>query len=244
MRCDGSSTRRRAVLAKAMEVLESEAAWRQVSLLRAIETAPLPGKARAGGIAFADAIRAVARQQAATVADQLSLVLEATGVRAMLRESRAETSEERLENIQELIGLAGSFHTARHLLDHASLTTAGPDEENSGTVKMMTLHKGKGLEFAHVFLPAWESGVFPPNYGDIAEERRLAYVALTRGMRRVTISHCAVRHGCATPSMFLSDISDAAKVIGWLDGRERERPPVDMRNASRNVSRISAEAAE
>ena len=54
----------------------------------------------------------------------------------------------------------------------------------------MTLHKGKGLEFPQVFLPAWEAGAFPTDYGDPAEERRLAYVALTRGMRRVTITHC------------------------------------------------------
>jgi DNA helicase-2/ATP-dependent DNA helicase PcrA len=87
---------------------------------------------------------------------------------------------------------------------------------------MMTMHKGKGLEFSHVFLPAWENGVFPPNYGDITEERRLAYVALTRGMRRVTISYCAMRYGYATPSVFLEDIPEDTKVISWLDPRNTE----------------------
>jgi len=207
---------------KALAILEAEAVWRKAPLLQAIETAPLPPKARSGGLAFADAIRKVSRQPSATVADQLSLVLEATGYRAMLRDSRAESSEGRLENIQELIGLAGNFHAARDLLDHAALTTTGPDEETSGTVKMMTMHKGKGLEFSHVFLPAWENGVFPPNYGDITEERRLAHVALTRGMRRVTISYCAMRHGYATPSAFIEDIPEDARVIGWLDSRTSE----------------------
>ena len=129
---------------------------------------------------FADAIRNVARQSCATVADQLSLVLDASGYRQMLRDSRAETTEGRLDNVQELIQLAGQFHSARELLDHAALSTGGPHDDTANTVKLLTLHRAKGLEFGHVFLPAWENGVFPPAYGDHAEERRLAYVGVTR----------------------------------------------------------------
>ena len=104
-------------------------AWRQVSLLVALETADLPPKTRSAGLAFVDAMRGVGRDRAATLADQISLLLDATGYRAMLRESRAETTEGRLENVQELIQLAGSFHTARELLDHAALSTGGPHED-------------------------------------------------------------------------------------------------------------------
>jgi DNA helicase-2/ATP-dependent DNA helicase PcrA len=139
--------------AKAMGILEAEAAWRRVSLLAALETAPLPPKARAAGLGFADPIRRVGGDRGATLADQLSLLLDATGYRTMLRESRAEATEGRLENLQELVQLAGSFNTARELLDHAALSTGGPDEEKTGRVQLMTLHKAKGLEFAHVFLP-------------------------------------------------------------------------------------------
>ena len=145
---------------KAMEAVESEAAWRQVSLLTALETADLPPKARSAGLTFADAMRGVGRDREATLADHLSLLLDATGYRAMLRESRAETTEGRLDNIQELIQLAGSFHTAGELLDHAALSTSGPNEEAGERVRLMTLHKAKGLEFGHVFLPAWEVGFF------------------------------------------------------------------------------------
>ena len=81
------------------------------------------------------------------VADEISLLLEATGYRTMLRESRAETIEDKLENVQELIALAASFHTARELLDHASLSTSGPQEETADRVRLMTMHKGKGAEF-------------------------------------------------------------------------------------------------
>ena len=203
--------------AKALDVVETEAAWRKVSLLQALETADLPPRARSAGLAFADAIRGVGRDQGATLADQISLLLDATGYRAMLCESKAETTEDRLANLQELIALAGGFHSARELLDHAALATSGPQDETADRVRLMTIHKAKGLEFPHVFLPGWESGTFPPDYAaDHAEERRLAYVAITRGMRRVTITHCAFRRGYATPSGFLDDIPDANKVSGWL----------------------------
>jgi ATP-dependent DNA helicase UvrD/PcrA len=133
---------------KAMAVLEAEAAWRSMSLLDTLETAPLPPKARSAGLAFADAVRRVARNRVATLADQLSLLIDTTGYHRMLRESRAEANEGRLENLQELVQLAGGFHNARELLDHAALTTGGPDDDKSGRVRLMTLHKAKGLEFA------------------------------------------------------------------------------------------------
>ncbi len=204
---------------KTMGELEDEAAFRQVSLLLAMETAGLPPKPRAAGLAFADAIRRVGSDRGATVADQISLLLEATGYRAMLRDSRAESTEGRLENLQELILLAGGFHTARELLDHAALSASGPREEGArDRVKLMTLHWSKGLEFGHVFLPAWEQGVFPPDYGDADEERRLAYVAITRGTRRVTISHAGFRRGHTTPSRFLGDIPVVHRCHGWIAG--------------------------
>lgn len=207
---------------RAIEAVEADAAWRRVSLLRALETAELPPKPRAAGLAFADAVRRIGRDQVATVADQIALLLDATGYRAMLRESQAETAQDSLQNIGELIQLAGSFHGARELLDHAALATNGPHDENADRVKLMTLHKSKGLEFGHVFLPGWEVGVFPTSWGDINEERRLGYVTLTRGMRRVTISHCAFRRGYTSPSPFLDDLPERTTVRGWLrasDGR-------------------------
>ena len=207
--------------AKTMAILEQEAAWRHVPLLRALETAALPPKARAAGLAFADAIRNVARQTAATVADQISLLLEATGYRRMLRESRAEAMEARLDNLQELIQLAGSFHNGRELLDHAALASAAPGEDATDTVKLLTLHRAKGLEFPHVFLVAFENGILPPPYGDPDEERRLAYVGVTRGMARVTISHAGFSRGPTLPSDFLADIPPDNRVDGWLS---RARP--------------------
>jgi Superfamily I DNA and RNA helicases len=156
-----------------------------------------------------------------SVADQISALLDGTGYRAMLRASREEAREDRLENLQELLEIAGGFHSARELLDHAALATSGPGEDRTDRVKMMTLHKAKGLEFPHVFLPGWEAGSFPPSYGDVAEERRLAYVALTRGMRRVTVSYCEYRRGYETPSLYVEDIPVPNRVAGWLHGYGR-----------------------
>ena len=215
---------------KAMTELEAEAAWRQVPLLQALDTARLPPKARASGLAFADAVRHVARQTDTTVADQLCLILDATGYPQMLRTSRAETAEGRLDNVQELIQLAGHFHSARDLLDHAALSTGGPNEDATRTVKLLSLHRAKGLEFSEIFLPAWENGVFPPLYPhDPSEERRLAYVALSRGMRRVTITYCDFRRGQATKSEFIRDIPPANCILGWQRAshsrtQSRDRP--------------------
>jgi DNA helicase II / ATP-dependent DNA helicase PcrA len=221
---------------KALAVLEAEAAWRSMSLLNATETAPLPPKARSAGLAFADAVRRVGRNSTATLADQLSLLIDTIGYRRMLRESRAEANEGRLENLQELVQLAGGFHTARELLDHAALATGGPDDDKTGRVQLMTLHKAKGLEFPQVFLPAWEDGVFPPDYGDPAEERRLAYVAITRGMRRVTISHCNYRRRPASPSPFIADIPGDHRAMPQLrDPHSRSvlgRQPRDRSDAA------------
>lgn len=210
--------------AKTMTLLEQEAAWRHVSLLQALETAQLPPKTRGAGLLFADAIRNVGRQAGATVADLLSLVLDASGYRKMLRESQAETTEGRLDNVQELIQLAGNFHGPRELLDHAALSSSGPGEDAANTVKLMTLHRAKGLEFPHVFLVAWENGLFPPLYGEHDEERRLAYVGVTRGMKRITISHASFRRGPATPSAFLEDIPEGSRVEGWHRVSKSSRP--------------------
>ena len=212
---------------KAMDEIHDEAAFRMVPLFRAVETAKLPPKARAHALGFIEAVRSVVRDRQATLADQLSMLVDRTGYRAMLRESRAEETVDRLENLQELLTLAGGFHTATELLDHAALASAAPGETVDGRVQLLTLHKGKGLEFPHVFLAGWDTGSFPSAYGDHDEERRLAYVALTRGMQRVAVTHVSYRGSFARPSPFIEDIPAANRVAGWVktgDTRGRVDP--------------------
>jgi DNA helicase-2/ATP-dependent DNA helicase PcrA len=83
-------------------------------------------------------------------------------------------------------------------------------------VQLLTLHRAQGLEFAHVFLPAWNTTVFPSEYGEASEERRLAYVALTRGKERVAVSYAEFRRGYVDPSPFLDDIPADNRHEGWL----------------------------
>ncbi|WP_244396049.1 ATP-dependent helicase [Beijerinckia indica] len=209
---------------KAMAILEEEANFRHLSLFRAIETATLSSACRKAGLMFVAAIEKVAKDPSLTLADQLSLLLDATGYRAMLQASKAEDGKARLENISELLHLAGSFHDAHELLDHAALASSRPNENEEGRLKLMTLHKSKGLEFEHVFLPGWEDGIFPAGNSDLDEERRLAYVAITRAKRRAAITYCEYRRGLADPSSFIADIPPQHRIEGWL--RDDGLPPV------------------
>jgi DNA helicase II / ATP-dependent DNA helicase PcrA len=144
-------------------------------------------------------------------------ILEETGYRAELEAERTHESEGRLENLAELVGVAASYETLDDFLNTVALV-ADSDElgEETSRVSLMTLHIAKGLEYPAVFLIGLEDGIFPHfrSLGDPAEleeERRLAYVGLTRARRHLTVSHAWVRsiwgqtqHNI--PSRFLGEI--------------------------------------
>ena len=141
----------------------------------------------------------------------------------------APKPQRRLDNVRG-IDTACPGTSGAVIMDHAALSTGGPNEDATRTVKLLSLHRAKGLEFSEIFLPAWENGVFPPLYPhDPSEERRLAYVALSRGMRRVTITYCDFRRGQATKSEFIRDIPPANCILGWQRAshsrtQSRDRP--------------------
>jgi len=144
-------------------------------------------------------------------------ILEETGYRAELEAERTHEAEGRLENLAELVGVAATYETLDDFLNTVALV-ADSDElgEETSRVSLMTLHIAKGLEYPAVFLIGLEDGIFPHfrSLGDPAEleeERRLAYVGLTRARRHLTVSHAWVRsiwgqtqHNI--PSRFLGEI--------------------------------------
>ena len=132
--------------------------------------------------------------------DAAKMLLERVGYLKMWRESKDTDATERLDNIRELItGVIAKFDTIDDFLEQAALMTADDDEnaDMSDAVSVMTIHAAKGLEFDTVFLPAWEEGIFPNDKaiseGALEEERRLAYVAITRARRRAVIINAVSR---------------------------------------------------
>lgn len=166
-------------------------------------------------------------------------VLVATGYRAELEASEDPQDESRLENLNELISVAQEFEEANpegtlvEFLEQVSLVADAdqiPDNDGGqGVVTLMTLHTAKGLEFPVVFLTAMEDGVFPHvrSLGEpkeLEEERRLAYVGITRAQQRLYLTRAAVRSSWGAPSFnpasrFVNEVP--AKLIEWRTDPEK-----------------------
>ena len=133
--------------------------------------------------------------------DAVQTLLERSGYLKMWRESKDIDAEERIEHIRELInGVVSKYDTLPAFLEHAALMMTDDNDnevDDKNLVSIMTIHAAKGLEFDTVFLPAWEEGIFPnektTQEGDTEEERRLAYVAITRARVRAIITNAMVR---------------------------------------------------
>ena len=125
----------------------------------------------------------------------LQIVLDESGYSAMLKNKKDVDNENRLENIKELLSAMKEFDNLESFLEHVSLATAVDQEWDGEKINMMTMHGAKGLEFDVVFLPGWEEGLFPhqksieeKGQNGLEEERRLAYVGITRAKKKAIIS--------------------------------------------------------
>ncbi len=125
----------------------------------------------------------------------LEVVLDESGYSAMLKNKKDLENENRLENIKELLNAMKEFNNLEGFLEHVSLATSIDQDWQGEKVNLMTMHASKGLEFDIVFLPGWEEGLFPhqktiQERGDegLEEERRLAYVGITRTKKKAYIS--------------------------------------------------------
>ena len=147
-------------------------------------------------------------------------VLEESGYLEMWRTDRSIQAPGRLENLNELISALEEFDTLDSFLEHISLVMDNAETVDGDMVNIMTLHGAKGLEFDTVYLPGWEEGLFPHQRAldeggsqGLEEERRLAYVGLTRARLSAVISYAANRNlfgtwNSALPSRFISELPD------------------------------------
>jgi DNA helicase-2/ATP-dependent DNA helicase PcrA len=169
------------------------------------------------------------------------LILDESGYTAMWQNSKTADAPGRLENLKEFVRSMEPFDSLQGFLEHISLVMDREQQTTGEEVHLMTLHSAKGLEFPIVFLPGWEEGLFPhqramdeSGLAGLEEERRLAYVGLTRAKERAIISYCANRrmHGLwqsGLPSRFLSEIPEEHVAVEAMEGFYAGMASMDQR---------------
>ncbi len=156
-----------------------------------------------------------------TPEDLARVVVDESGLVAMWTAEKTQEANGRLDNLKELVRAIGEFPTLEAFLEHVALVTEVQSQDSGPRVTLMTMHAAKGLEFDVVFLPGWEEGLFPSQralddngLAGLEEERRLAYVGVTRARRRAAIYFAANRQvrglwQSSPPSRFIDELPEA-----------------------------------
>ena len=154
-------------------------------------------------------------------AELARILLDESGYTAVLSAERSAEAAGRLENLTELTRAMEEYETLGAFLEHVSLVMDNDAQRGEPKVTIMTIHAAKGLEYPNVFLVGWEEGVFPSQraldeggLSSLEEERRLAYVAITRARQKATILHAANRRiygqwTSSIPSRFVAELPEA-----------------------------------
>jgi DNA helicase-2/ATP-dependent DNA helicase PcrA len=165
-------------------------------------------------------------------------ILDESGYTAMWQNDKTPEAPGRLENLKELVKALENFENLQGFLEHVSLIMDNEKDDNEPKVTLMTLHAAKGLEFPAVFLPGWEDGLFPSQRAmdeegmtGLEEERRLAYVGITRAERVCTISFAGNRRvygqwQSQMPSRFIDELPEPDVEVLTPPGLYGHRGPV------------------
>jgi DNA helicase-2/ATP-dependent DNA helicase PcrA len=220
------NTPKRGVAEGTLSLVHAHARAKGVPMIAAgrflVETDEIKPKARASLRDLLDRIEGWARAIPTLPHHELAeRVLEESGYVDMWKKDRSAEAAGRLENLKELIRSMQDFDSLNGFLEHVSLVMETAQSESEDRVTIMTLHGAKGLEFETVFLPGWEEGLFPHQRAldengraGLEEERRLAYVGLTRAKRRARVSFAQNRRtyglwNATIPSRFVDELPEA-----------------------------------
>jgi len=261
------NTPRRGVGDTSLDKVAALAAQQSIGLsvaLRRAASAGVGGAALRGINEFVTLVDSLEADREHGPAHLLRELLERSGYLVELRNEDTHEAQGRIENLGELIGAAEEFPDANDFLEKVSLVSDTDDIAGDDKVMMMTLHSAKGLEFPSVFIIGLEEGIFPHSRTlldstQLEEERRLAYVGITRAERRLYLSHAWSRnlHGSRQynpPSRFLDEIpgelldrkgsvdTGADEGRGQLRGDWQQTPVPDFRRKSGGVTSRASEA--
>ena len=250
------NTPRRGIGNATLQTLNHFARSENISLTEAtiklLDTDELKGAAKNSLRSFLkDLDRWHSRVPNTSPAELAQIVLDESGYTQMWMQDKSIEAPGRLENLKELVSALGEYQSLDVFLEHIALVMDNNAASQQEAVSIMTLHSAKGLEFRSVFLPGWEEGVFPNGRAletvgreALEEERRLAYVGLTRARHRAYIYYAANRriHGAwqsSQPSRFIDELPKEAIAVHTPPGlfmRQNLRQETRKRYSEDNTS--------
>ncbi len=223
---------KRGVGDQSVKLIIDKAREKKISFFESLELLSrennLPGSLMTKTKPFIDIIKKTSDLINKTTLEDIGIfIIEESGYLKMLENEKNKLkqveNESRIDNLKEFINALSEFENLDEFLEHVGLVNENQKKTHSNSVKLMTLHAAKGLEFDHVYLPGWEEGIFPSSRAleqnsskSLEEERRLAYVGITRAKFDLNLSYATSRYtygmnNYSLPSRFLNEISNVEK---------------------------------
>ncbi len=223
---------KRGVGDQSVKLIIDKAREKKISFFESLELLSrennLPGSLMVKTKPFIDFIKKTSDLINKTTLEDIGIfIIEESGYLKMLENEKNKLkqveNESRIDNLKEFVNALSEFENLDDFLEHVGLVNENQKKTHSNSVKLMTLHAAKGLEFDHVYLPGWEEGIFPSSRAleqnsskSLEEERRLAYVGITRAKFDLNLSYATSRYtygmnNYSLPSRFLNEISNVEK---------------------------------